>query len=172
MNNPATTASKSSAHTLLVDARAVKLADAPDYSGFVDELLREEAGDRHRQTWAEPSPVEELDRRLLEDGHPVAFCTGDELAELANVPDFDPDEDAAAEVMDIRIGQLRRFLRDLPPLQNKVVRLYWGIGCDRAHSQVEVAERVGLSQTTVSRALAAGMAALCERFEVPADLVA
>lgn len=148
--------------------RLVAVADSPDYAAFVAEVLRDEERERERAITVDDWSFSDLDDRLLAAGFPVAFLVGGDL------PDFDtfptPEEDKPP-VTDIRIAKLHRYLRKLPPLESKMIRLFWGIDCE-PHTQAEIAAEVKLSQPTVSRTLAHGMAALCQRFEVPPDIAA
>lgn len=40
-------------------------------------------------------------------------------------------------------------LRKLPPIEEKVVRLHYGIGCQRTHSTAEIAEAFGMTEALV-----------------------
>ncbi len=145
--------------------RLATVDSAPDYDEFVASVLRDEEEERALAVVEDELTL--LDRQLMRSGLPVADLAGDALPEVAA-----PERDTQEVVMDIRVAQLLRFLSELPPLQSKVVRLYWGVGGSGSHSQAEVAEHVGVSQTSVSRLLADGMAELCRRFGVPPDLAA
>lgn len=166
MHESVSAATQSSSHHTNTIRRAADAVRGTEHAAFAAQVLRGEELAREEQVYGEV--FSDLDKRLLASGYPVAFPAGD----LAEVADTDAAEEADAEVIDIRVGQLRRFLREMPALQSKVIRLYWGVGCERPHSQAEVAQRVGISQASVSRALAAGLAELCRRFEVPADIAA
>jgi RNA polymerase sigma factor (sigma-70 family) len=102
------------------------------------------------------------DELLLRAGLPVAVPVG------RNLPDR-PDEAAdpyETVVTKLEVGHLYRALREIHPMQSKVVRLAWGIGCERPHTQREVAVRLGISQATVSRTLDKAMTELRTRFAV------
>jgi DNA-directed RNA polymerase specialized sigma subunit len=162
----ATTPSTTPPHALRSSVHALTFADTPDYAAFVTEVLEEEEEGHQREEASESEAVADLDRHLLADGYLVAVSPGGEPRRMS------PERDVASQVMDIRVGQLRRFLGEMPALQSKVLRHFWGIGCERPHSQVEVAEHIGISQASVSRMLSAGMEELCRRFDVPADIAA
>lgn len=84
--------------------------------------------------------------------------------EVPDVVDEGADVHEAA-VLNIRTALLHRFLRDMSPLDGKVIRLVWGIGC-RTHTRAETATTTGLSREAVNRALARGMGELRVRFGV------
>jgi DNA-directed RNA polymerase sigma subunit (sigma70/sigma32) len=50
---------------------------------------------------------------------------------------------------------LSKILRRLTPQQEKVVRLYFGLGCKRSHSVAEIAEEFGGSSALISDILGA-----------------
>lgn len=149
--------------------RAVPPLDSDEFEVFSAELL----ADEEFACTLEGSTVEHeslfaINEKLLALGLPVAFLAGDRLPDVED--ESDPHE---ATVTSIRIAYLHRYLREMPTLQSKVMRLFWGIGDDGPHSQTEVAHRTGLSQASVSRALVDGMAELRRRFGVTsADLAA
>jgi hypothetical protein len=59
--------------------------------------------------------------------------------------------------MDINgISELRR---KLSPRQEKVIRLYFGLGCQRSHSSREMAEEFGVSVPVITGILGAGRSA-------------
>jgi RNA polymerase primary sigma factor len=47
------------------------------------------------------------------------------------------------------------LLRSLRPLQEKVVRLYFGLGCERPHSPGEMAQEFGVFSYVISGILGA-----------------
>jgi DNA-directed RNA polymerase sigma subunit (sigma70/sigma32) len=49
-----------------------------------------------------------------------------------------------------RPDRLSEILRRLTPQQEKVVRLYFGLGCKRSHSVAEMAEEFGVSSALVT----------------------
>jgi DNA-directed RNA polymerase sigma subunit (sigma70/sigma32) len=51
-----------------------------------------------------------------------------------------------------RIGEL---LRKLSPRQEKVIRLYFGLGCQRSHSAREMAQEFGVSAQVIAGILGA-----------------
>lgn len=55
-----------------------------------------------------------------------------------------------------------RILRKLTPQQEKVVRLYFGLGCRRAHSAAEIAEEFGVSPATIAGILGAAKKSLAD----------
>jgi RNA polymerase primary sigma factor len=46
-----------------------------------------------------------------------------------------------------RIGEL---LRKLPPKQEKVVRMHYGLGCERPHSAAAIAQEFGISLQAIA----------------------
>lgn len=48
------------------------------------------------------------------------------------------------------LERISGLLRSLSPLQEKVVRLYFGLGCERPHSAVEMALEFGISSQVIS----------------------
>jgi hypothetical protein len=54
------------------------------------------------------------------------------------------------------------LLRRLPPWQEKVIRLRFGLGCRRAHPAAEVAEQFGVSAQVIGGWLGAGLRRLAE----------
>jgi hypothetical protein len=51
---------------------------------------------------------------------------------------------------------ISRLLRGLPPMQEKVLRLYFGLGCKRTHTAGEMAEELGVSAQVIGGILVAG----------------
>ena len=51
---------------------------------------------------------------------------------------------------------ISRLLRGLPPMQEKVLRLYFGLGCKRTHTAGEMAEEFGVSAQVIGGILGAG----------------
>jgi len=125
------------------------LADDDQFHDIADEFL------------APHGDAGELEQALAGLGIPVAVPVGDMLPDRV---DETVDVHEAA-VINIEIAQLRRFLRELPPLDGKVMRLVWGIGC-RPHTRGEAAESTGLSRVGVRDALTRGMSELRMRFGV------
>lgn len=54
-------------------------------------------------------------------------------------------------------------LRTLPPIEEKVVRLIYGIGCQRRHSVAEIAVEFGVATDLVAAILQEGERRLAER---------
>ena len=148
--------------------QAVPHPDSVEYEAFVAGLLDdEELACTPEGSAIEWESLSQIDEKLLALGFPIAFSAGDDLPDVEDESDMDP-----STVTDIRVGLLHRCLREMPALQSKVMRLSWGIGCDRPLAQAEVARRTGLSQASVSRALVDGMAELRLRFGVTPPEVA
>jgi len=143
--------------------RAVPELGTSEYEEFVAELLAEEELSE-RDLAARNWQPDALDEALLAEGLPVAFPYGDQPPEL---PDEDADVHKAA-VRSIEHARLHRYIRQLPPTDNKALRLYWGIGGE-PHSQGEVAERMGLTLDAVRWTLNRAMRALRAHYGV--DLV-
>ena len=51
--------------------------------------------------------------------------------------------------------RLSRLWRKLSPQQEKVIRLYFGLGCERPHSAQEMAQEFGVSAPTIAGILGA-----------------
>jgi DNA-directed RNA polymerase sigma subunit (sigma70/sigma32) len=51
--------------------------------------------------------------------------------------------------MAVHRNQVAALLRGLSPLQEKVVRLYFGIGCERSHSASEIAREFQVSSQVI-----------------------
>ena len=54
------------------------------------------------------------------------------------------------------IEGINRLLRGLPPMQEKVLRLFFGLGCKRTHTTLEMAEEFGVSAQVIGGILGAG----------------
>jgi len=142
--------------------RALRVVPDPETEEFA-QLLAELAAEQ-RESASEPTADawESLpgdDEALLALGLPVAQPAGDDLPDVV-------DERAdvhEATVIRMRTAQLHRYLREMDPLDSKVMRLVWGIGC-RPHTQMEAAARTGRSRAAVRSALARSMDELCVRF--------
>ena len=52
--------------------------------------------------------------------------------------------------MELDAGRLSTLLRGLKPLQEKVVRLRYGLGCQRAHSVTEIAQALEVSGMVIA----------------------
>lgn len=141
--------------------RAVPDPETEEFAQLLAELAaeqRESAGEPTADAW-ESLPGD--DEALLALGLPVAQPAGDDLPDVV-------DEHAdvhEATVISMQTAQLHRYLREMDPLDSKVMRLVWGIGC-RPHTQMEAAARTGRSRAAVRSALARSMDELCVRFGV------
>jgi len=52
---------------------------------------------------------------------------------------------------------LNRILRMLQPRQEKVIRLYFGLGCQRSHSALEIAAAFEVSSQVIAGILGAAV---------------
>jgi hypothetical protein len=141
--------------------RVVPTFDTGEFDAFIAELGEEDVERLEGESDA-GSEVFASDEALAELGYPVVVLAGDELPDRV-------DETAdchEAAVINIEIARLRRYLREMEPVRSNVVRLSWGVDCERRHTQREVAARTGISQASVCRLLDAGMAELRRRFGV------
>jgi len=142
--------------------RAVPPVGTTAFAAFVAELNEDE--DPNQSDDLSIADLETLldDEALLELGYPVAVLAGDHMPDCV-------DESAdchRAAVINIEAARLRRYLREMEPVRSIVVRLTYGIGCDHAYTQREVAAHTGLSQASVCRVLDLAMAELRRRFGV------
>ncbi|MGA2580051.1 MAG: hypothetical protein ABSH24_28975 [Bryobacteraceae bacterium] len=94
------------------------------------------------------------------DGH-LAVAERDYPVDMTN---GHPAADSAGEGPD----SLGTALRTLRPIEEKVVRLSYGIGCQRAHSAAEVAAEFGVGTDVVEAILEEAEQRLAER-GVPRD---
>ena len=76
-----------------------------------------------------------------------------------DMADAHPAADSAGEGPD----SLGTALRTLPPIEEKVVRLSYGIGCQRAHSAAEIAAEFGVGTDLVAAILEQAEQRLAER---------
>ena len=53
------------------------------------------------------------------------------------------------------LNHISEILRMLQPRQEKVIRLYFGLGCQRSHSAVEIAEAFQVSSQVIAGILGA-----------------
>ena len=60
------------------------------------------------------------------------------------------------------LDRISRLLRRLTPRQEKVTRLYFGLGCQRAHSAQELAEEFGVSAPVIAGILGAAQKSLAQ----------
>lgn len=58
--------------------------------------------------------------------------------------------DFEAEVVSIRDLRLHRLVRQLPPLERRVIRWYFGLDCEELNT-CQIAERMGTSRQYVSK---------------------
>jgi DNA-directed RNA polymerase sigma subunit (sigma70/sigma32) len=64
-----------------------------------------------------------------------------------------PDTRKKGEAADME--GISRRLRGLAPMQEKVLRLYFGLGCERTHTTREMAEEWGVSAQVIAGTLGA-----------------
>jgi hypothetical protein len=60
------------------------------------------------------------------------------------------------------INRISELLRKLSPRQEKVIRLYFGLGCQRSHSSREMAEEFGVSAQVIAGILGAAQRRLAQ----------
>ena len=53
------------------------------------------------------------------------------------------------------LNRISEILRTLQPRQEKVIRLYFGLGCQRSHSALEIAEAFEVSSQVIAGILGA-----------------
>lgn len=58
--------------------------------------------------------------------------------------------------------RVAELLRTLEPLQEKVVRLSFGLGCQRSHAAAEIAHEFGVSTERISEVLSAAESKLAQ----------
>jgi hypothetical protein len=63
-----------------------------------------------------------------------------------------------------------RLLRELRPRQEKVLRLYLGLGCERPHSAQEMAEEFGVSVQVIAGTIGAAQRRLAQEGLTACDL--
>ena len=68
--------------------------------------------------------------------------------------------------------RLSEVLRKLTPQQEKVVRLYFGLGCRRSHSAAEMAEEFGVSSAIITSILSAAKKELAKAGITTQELLA
>ena len=139
--------------------RLLRMAAEEAAVAWAAQVLAEEAAASGGERAREAALTALADALLLAAGYPVAFFVGDEMPDV-------PELVEEAKVVDIRVGELRKYIKAMPPLRRRVLRRYWGIGYSRPHNQSEVAEHVGVSQARVSQLLSSAMADLRVRFGV------
>ena len=62
------------------------------------------------------------------------------------------------------------LLRELRPRQEKVLRLYLGLGCERPHSAQEMAEELGVSVQVIAGIIGAAQRRLAQEGLTASDL--
>ena len=65
---------------------------------------------------------------------------------------------------------ISRRLRGLRPRQEKVLRLYFGLGCERPHSAQEMAEEFGVSAQVIAGIIGAAQRRLAQEGLTASDL--
>ena len=65
---------------------------------------------------------------------------------------------------------ISRLLRGLRPRQEKVLRLYFGLGCERPHSAQEMAEEFGVSAQVIAGIIGAAQRRLAQEGLTASDL--
>src|ERR1017187_3432700 len=68
------------------------------------------------------------------------------------------------------MDRISRLLRGLRPLQEKVLRLYFGLGCERPHSAQEIAEECGVSAQGIAGIIGAAQRRLAQEGLTASDL--
>jgi len=58
---------------------------------------------------------------------------------------------------DLDLNRFFEILRMLQPRQEKVIRLYFGLGCQRCHSALEIAEAFEVASQVIAGILGAGI---------------
>src|SRR3984957_2744644 len=65
---------------------------------------------------------------------------------------------------------ITRLLRGLAPMKEKILRLYFGLGCERTHTAREMAEEFGVSAQVIAGILGAAQRRLAAKGLSVADL--
>ena len=68
------------------------------------------------------------------------------------------------------MDRIRRLLRGLRSRQEKVLRLYFGLGCERPHSAQEMAEEFGVSAQVIAGITGAALRRLAQDGLTASDL--
>jgi DNA-directed RNA polymerase sigma subunit (sigma70/sigma32) len=68
------------------------------------------------------------------------------------------------------MDRVSRLLRGLRPRQEKVLRLYFGLGCERPHSAQEMAEEFGVSAQVIAGLIGAAQRRLAQEGLAGSDL--
>src|ERR1039457_6221220 len=68
------------------------------------------------------------------------------------------------------MDRISRLLRGLRPLREKVLRLYFGLGCERPHSVQEMAEEFGVSAQVIAGIIGAAQRRLAQEGLTASDL--
>ena len=61
------------------------------------------------------------------------------------------------------VSRLTEDLRSLEPMQEKVVRLHYGLGCERAHAPTEIARAMAVTPRAIREVLQGAQQRLGER---------
>jgi DNA-directed RNA polymerase sigma subunit (sigma70/sigma32) len=72
--------------------------------------------------------------------------------------------------MAVDCNPLSARLRSLNPLQEKVVRLYYGVGCRRSHSAIEIAREFQVSAQVIAGILGGAQRKLAQAGLTPSKL--
>jgi DNA-directed RNA polymerase sigma subunit (sigma70/sigma32) len=70
----------------------------------------------------------------------------------------------------VDMNRISELLRGLRPRQEKVLRLYFGLGCERSHSAPEMAEEFGVSAQVIAGIIGAAQRRLAEEGLTASDL--
>jgi DNA-directed RNA polymerase sigma subunit (sigma70/sigma32) len=70
----------------------------------------------------------------------------------------------------VDMDRISGLLRGLLPRQEKVIRLYFGLGCERAHSAQEMAEEFGVSAQVIAGTIGAAQRRLAQEGLTANDL--
>ena len=98
---------------------------------------------------AKVAPCAEFIRRVFSDMRGIAEGWEGGCGKL---------RDSGQEDAQVDGEQISGLLRKLSPRQEKVIRLYFGLGCERPHSALELAQEFGVSAPVI-----AGMVGAAER---------
>jgi DNA-directed RNA polymerase sigma subunit (sigma70/sigma32) len=72
--------------------------------------------------------------------------------------------------MALPANRVAELLRGLEPIQEKVVRLHYGMGCQRAHSATEIAREFQVSPSVIAGLLGAAQERLAQVGLTPRQL--
>src|SRR5580698_8936912 len=68
------------------------------------------------------------------------------------------------------LTRISEILRMLQPRQEKVIRLYFGLGCQRPHSALEIAEAFAVSYQVIAGILGAAQSRLARLGLTPSEM--